>query len=555
MRDIALARLTGGRVHFQHLSTRRSVDLVRGGQGRGPARSPARRRRTTSRSPTTRCAGFDPVFKVNPPLRHRRRRGRGQGRAGRRARSTASPPTTPRTRPRRRSSPSTRRRPGMLGLETALALALTHLDLPAGRGAGAAVVASGRGRSASTTPTAARSTEGRPANLCVVDPQATWTVDPGPWPAAAATPRTRAWSCTGRVRHTVLRRRAGRASTARRNGRECTAVHDSCTTLGEPPMTVREGLLVLADGTTFEGELIGADARRGHRHRRGRVQHGAVRLPGGAVTDPQLRRADHHLHLPAHRQLRGQRRRRREPAAVLPGRGRPRPGPPAIATGARPTTSTPTCAGTASPASPGSTPAASPGTSATRAPCPARSAPADEVALKAAARGRAGHRRRRPGRHRDLRRAVHRGGDGPAASAAHRGLRLRHQAHDPAPPVGPRRGRRSCPPPRPPTRCWPATPTACSSPTAPATRRRSPTPSRPITGLRRPRCRSSASASATSCWPPPSGPPRTSCRSVTTAATTPCADLAHGPGRDHQPEPQLRGGRGLARRRRRASPT
>ncbi|MGH9191605.1 MAG: amidohydrolase family protein, partial [Acidimicrobiales bacterium] len=28
MRDIALARLTGGRVHFQHLSTRRSVELV-----------------------------------------------------------------------------------------------------------------------------------------------------------------------------------------------------------------------------------------------------------------------------------------------------------------------------------------------------------------------------------------------------------------------------------------------------------------------------------------------------------------------------------------------
>ena len=80
----------------------------------------------------------------------------------------------------------------------------------------------------------------------------------------------------------------------------------------------------------------------------------------------------------------------------------------------------------------------------------------------------------------------------------------------------------SCPRPRPPTRCWPASPTACSCPTAPATRRRWPAPPRPSrawsTG-----CRCSASASATSCWRPRSAPPRTSCRSATTAATTPCA--------------------------------
>ncbi len=41
--------------------------------------------------------------------------------------------------------------------------------------------------------------------------------------------------------------------------------------------------------------------------------------------------------------------------------------------------------------------------------------------------------------------------------------------------------------------------------------------------------------------PPPSAAAPTSSRSATTAATTRCADLRDGQGRDHQPEPQLRG--------------
>ena len=79
------------------------------------------------------------------------------------------------------------------------------------------------------------------------------------------------------------------------------------------------------------------------RHRRGRVQHGAVRLPGGDHR-PVLRRADHHLHLPAHRQLRRDRRRRREPPPVLPRRGRARPGPAAQQLAQRRATSTRSCA-------------------------------------------------------------------------------------------------------------------------------------------------------------------------------------------------------------------
>ena len=62
------------------------------------------------------------------------------------------------------------------------------------------------------------------------------------------------------------------------------------------------------------------------------------------------------------------------------------------------------------------------------------------------------------------------------------------------------------------------------------------------------RCRCSASASATSCSAGRSAARPSSCRSATTAATTRCGTLPTGHGRDHQPEPQLR------RRRRQPRP-
>ncbi|MGH9233271.1 MAG: dihydroorotase, partial [Acidimicrobiales bacterium] len=62
MRDIALARMTRGRVHFQHLSTRRSIDLVAAARADGL-------RVTCEVTPhhftlTDKCcAGYHPVFK------------------------------------------------------------------------------------------------------------------------------------------------------------------------------------------------------------------------------------------------------------------------------------------------------------------------------------------------------------------------------------------------------------------------------------------------------------------------------------------------------------
>ncbi|HET9541984.1 MAG TPA: dihydroorotase, partial [Acidimicrobiales bacterium] len=67
-RDLALARLTGARVHFQHMSTAGSVELIRRAKDDGV-------RVTAEVAPhhltltDAEVAAFDAVFKVNPPLR------------------------------------------------------------------------------------------------------------------------------------------------------------------------------------------------------------------------------------------------------------------------------------------------------------------------------------------------------------------------------------------------------------------------------------------------------------------------------------------------------
>ena len=168
MRDIALARLTGATIHFQHLSTAGSIAMVRAAKAGGlPVSAEATPHHFTLTD--AECASYDPVFKVNPPLRTASRRRRGQGRARRRLRRRHRHRPRPARAGARRSCPFDQAPPGMLGLETALALALTELELPARatcspllswRPAAIAGVAAEHGG-----PIA----EGRPANLCVID--------------------------------------------------------------------------------------------------------------------------------------------------------------------------------------------------------------------------------------------------------------------------------------------------------------------------------------------------------------------------------------------------
>ena len=200
MRDIALARMTGATVHFQHLSTRRSIDLVAAAKAEGLA---VTCEATTHHFTLTdaSCQGYDPVFKVNPPLRTDDdvaavRAGLAAGAID--CIATDHAPHAPETK----EQPFDQAPPGMLGLETALALALTHLDLPI-----AEVLALLSWRPAAiigADDTHGAIAEGRPANLCVVDPTATWTVEADKLASRSRNTPYAGMELTGRVRHTVL---------------------------------------------------------------------------------------------------------------------------------------------------------------------------------------------------------------------------------------------------------------------------------------------------------------------------------------------------------------
>ena len=181
-RDLALAELTGARVHFLHLSTAGAVDAGARGQAPRAAGHRARPRRTTSRSPTRRAPRFDPVFKVQPAAALRRRRRRAHGRRSPTGPSTRSRPTTRPHAPETKERPFEEAPPGMLGLETALALTLTELVEPGVLSLAAALAllswqpgADRRARRRPRRPDRGR--HGR-ANLCVIDPARPWVVDP-----------------------------------------------------------------------------------------------------------------------------------------------------------------------------------------------------------------------------------------------------------------------------------------------------------------------------------------------------------------------------------------
>jgi len=201
MRDIALARLTGTRVHFQHLSTARSVEMVRVAKVAG---LPVSCEATTHHFTLTHaaCASYDPVFKVNPPLRTEAdvaavRAGLADGSI-----DCIATDHAPHTQEAKEAA-FDHAPPGMLGLETALALALTELDLPM-----AEVLAL-----LSWRPAAILGVEGThgcaieagsPANLVVIDPDHTWTVDPAALASRSRNTPYAGRELRGKVRHTIL---------------------------------------------------------------------------------------------------------------------------------------------------------------------------------------------------------------------------------------------------------------------------------------------------------------------------------------------------------------
>ncbi len=198
-RDVALARLTRGRLHFLHLSTAGSVELVRHAKAEGLSV-------TAEAAPhhlvltDAACAGYDPTFKVNPPLREEAdlaalAAGLRDGTID--AIATDHAPHAPEAK----DLPFDEAPPGMLGLETALSIALAVLDLEV-------ALACLSWKPASIAGLAPRHggpvAEGAAANLCVIDPAATWTVDPARLASRSRNSPYAGWKLTGRNRHTIV---------------------------------------------------------------------------------------------------------------------------------------------------------------------------------------------------------------------------------------------------------------------------------------------------------------------------------------------------------------
>ncbi len=206
-RDLELARVTGGRYHVLHMSTAGATALVRTAKADGI-------RVTAEASPQhftltdAECASFDPVFKMNPPLRSGADveaivAGLVDGTID--AIATDHAPHAPATK----ELPFEEAPPGMLGVETALAVAITRL-----RDSGSLTLAQVLAR-LSWQPARIAGLDalghglpvapGNPANLCVIDPAETWVVEAERSASKSRNTPWAGWKLTGRVRHTVLR--------------------------------------------------------------------------------------------------------------------------------------------------------------------------------------------------------------------------------------------------------------------------------------------------------------------------------------------------------------
>lgn len=200
-RDIELSRLTGAPIHILHLSTARSVELVRAAKADGLRVSAEATPHHISLTDEA-LLGYSSLYKVNPPLRTMVdvmavRAGLADGTID--AIATDHAPHAADTK----EQPLDQAPPGMVGLETALGVALAHLEMPLVDVIGAlswkpaliAGLAEIHGRPVAS---------GEPANLTVFDPAATWEVVPAKLASKSHNTPFVGVALRGRVQHTFL---------------------------------------------------------------------------------------------------------------------------------------------------------------------------------------------------------------------------------------------------------------------------------------------------------------------------------------------------------------
>jgi len=200
-RDIELARLTGARIHFLHLSTAGSVKLVRQAKLDGlPVTAEVTPHHLSLTAELLR--GFDATFKVNPPLRtisdiDALKAGVLDGTIDAIATDHA-----PHAR-RDKELPLDQAPPGMLGLETALGVTCAALDLDPL--AIAQVMSVAPARIAGIADRQGNLPRvGVAANLCFVDLNATWMINPETMASKSTNTPFAGRQLRGKVVHTMF---------------------------------------------------------------------------------------------------------------------------------------------------------------------------------------------------------------------------------------------------------------------------------------------------------------------------------------------------------------
>lgn len=201
-RDLFLAELTGGRLHVQHVSTRRGAELIRAAKARGVAVTAEGTPHHFSLTDEA-VEGYRTHAKVNPPLRSESDRLAVLEAVADGTLDCIATDHAPHHYDEKEQAfddaPF-----GLIGLETALGVAISYLvrdehlalpDLIHRMSTGPALAF---GLEAGTLAV------GAPADVTVLDPVATWTVDPRTFRSRSRNTPFDGWELTGRAVATVV---------------------------------------------------------------------------------------------------------------------------------------------------------------------------------------------------------------------------------------------------------------------------------------------------------------------------------------------------------------
>ncbi len=202
LRDVALAAMTGGRLHLAHTSTRGAVDAVRRGQDAG-ARVTAEVTPHHLALTDESLRGYDSHFKMNPPLRsedHRQALLAGLRDGTLTVIATDHAPHGLQDKDVEFDAAAF----GVIGLETALGVVLTRCVHSGDLDLATVIRARSDGPRQVLGVPAVRLAPGAPADLTAIALDETWTVTPATFASRSRNTPFAGWELTGRAVCTVV---------------------------------------------------------------------------------------------------------------------------------------------------------------------------------------------------------------------------------------------------------------------------------------------------------------------------------------------------------------